>query len=252
MTEPDRQPATSTDAAMEMGMRLALMEMIGPPPLRRPATARQTPSTSRTALGPMCLLLAGALFVLYPALRPWTDESTAEGAQAAMESTAWVASHGFAMVGFVLLGLGLLPVWGVLQHTRAEPVALAAMVTGWVGAGLVLPYLGAETFESHAIAWTTPYGLLEVVDAVRYQPFATAFGIGLVVLTATGVLLSIAGFYSRVIGRAPAVLTATGLATYLPQFFTPTPVRIAHGVLLSAGLSWLALSLWHTRVALRQ
>jgi hypothetical protein len=206
---------------------------------------------TRVRFGALALLLAGVLFILYPVTRPWTDESTVEGAQSAMASTAWVASHGFAMVGFVLLGLGLLAVWAAVQPTRAEPIATAAVVTGWLGAGLTLPYYGAEDFGLHAVAAAHADGqsldLLGIAEAVRYQPFAmTIFGAGLLLLAASGVLVAVAAARSRVLATAPAVLVALGLVLFLPQFFTAAPVRIAHGVVLGLGLGWLALALWRT------
>jgi hypothetical protein len=61
----------------------------------------------RIRLGAAALAIAGVLFALYPATRPWHDESTMEGATAAMSSGWWVAAHLFAMVGFILVPLGL-------------------------------------------------------------------------------------------------------------------------------------------------
>lgn len=46
-------------------------------------------------MGALALAVAGVLFVLYPAVRPWQDESTVEGAIKAMSSGAWVAAHLF-------------------------------------------------------------------------------------------------------------------------------------------------------------
>jgi CDP-diglyceride synthetase len=43
------------------------------------------------------------------------------------------------MVGFILVALGLLAVWNALSRTRAEGLALAAVVTAWIGVGLTLP-----------------------------------------------------------------------------------------------------------------
>jgi uncharacterized membrane protein len=80
------------------------------------------------------------LFLLYPAVRPWEDESAVEGATRAMSSGAWVVSHLFAMVGFVLVALGVLAVWAAVSRTPSEPLAGAAVVATWVGAGLTLPY----------------------------------------------------------------------------------------------------------------
>ena len=56
---------------------------------------------SRVRLGALALAVAGALFILYPAVRPWHDESTVDGATASMSSPAWVAAHFFAMLGFI-------------------------------------------------------------------------------------------------------------------------------------------------------
>ncbi len=70
------------------------------------------------------------LLFLYPAVRPWQDESTVEGATRAMSSGAWVAAHLFAMVGFTLVVLGLVAVWSAVSRTRAERLALAAVATG--------------------------------------------------------------------------------------------------------------------------
>jgi hypothetical protein len=61
------------------------------------------------------------LFLAYPALRPWHDEGTVAGATASMSSTAWVAAHFFAMLGFILMPLGLLAL-------RAGTPDLAAVV----------------------------------------------------------------------------------------------------------------------------
>ena len=44
--------------------------------------------------------------------------------------------------------------------------------------------------------------------------------------------------------RTSAILIATGMALFLPQFFSPAPVRIAHGILLAAGSIILAAALW--------
>jgi hypothetical protein len=45
---------------------------------------------------------------------------------------------------------------------------------------------------------------------------------------------------------AAAALAVAGIL-YLPQFFGPPPVRIAHGVLLAVGCLWLAAGLWIRR-----
>jgi succinate dehydrogenase hydrophobic anchor subunit len=216
-------------------------------------------STSRTRSrsGALALAVAGVLFILYPAVRPWQDESTVEGATKAMSSSAWVAAHLFAMIGFILVALGLLAVWNAVSRTPAERLALAAVVTAWVGVGLVLPYYGAEDFGLNAIARKAAEGqvadLLGLVDAVRFSPVpATTFVLGLLLLGAGAVLAAVAVWRSGVLPRASGVLFALGFALFIPQFFTPPAVRIAHGVLVAAGSIWLALALWRAGETLAQ
>ena len=197
----------------------------------------------RIRLGAAALGLSGVLFVLYPAVRPWHDESTVAGATASMGSQAWVLSHFFAMVGFILASLGVLALRSLVQSTRAEPVAAAAVVATWIGAGLTLPYYGAEDFGLHAAAtWGVP-DLPSYAEAVRYNPLAiTIFGVGLILLGAGGILAAIAVWRCGADGlaRIGSVAYAAGMAGFLPQFFAPAGVRIAHGIVLGAGAVVLA------------
>ena len=204
-------------------------------------------SATRIRAGAAALAAAGALFAAYPALRPWHNENTVAGATASMSSTAWVAAHFFAMLGFILMPLGLLALRAALAATRAEPLALTAAVLAWIGSGVVLPYYGAEDFGLHAIAG--PAGsradLLSLVHAVRYQPLAmTIFGTGLLLIAAAAIMAAIAVWRSQVLPRTSGSLFAVGFAVFLPQFFGPAPVRIAHGILLASGSIILAAALW--------
>lgn len=167
------------------------------------------------------LTTAGLLFLLYPVTRPWEDETTAAGAAAAMGSQAWVWSHLFAMIGIILVPIALLEI-----HRTAA-------ITFWVGAGLTLPYYGAEDFGLHEIA--AQPNLLELAESVRYNPFAvTTFAIGLLTMAAAAIMVALK------LRTLPAILFAAGFALFLPQFFTPPAVRIAHGVLMIVGCVWLA------------
>ena len=201
------------------------------------------PNAYRIRAGALALAIAGLLFAAYPAVRPWHDENTIAGATASMSSDAWVAAHFFAMIGFILLPLGLLAVRTAVAATRAEPTALVAAVLGWIGVGLTLPYYGAEDFALHAIAG--PHGrgtdLLALVEAVRYQPLAiTTFGIGLVLIAVSAIVAAVAVWRSGVLPKASAVVFAIGFTLYLPQFFGPAAVRIGHGVLVAVGSLLLA------------
>jgi hypothetical protein len=209
---------------------------------------------ARTRLGAAALAAAGVLFFLYPAVRPWEDESTLDGATKAMSSGAWVASHLFAMIGFILIPLGLLAVHGAVSRTGAERLGFTALVTTWIGVGLTLPYYGAEDFGLNAIARKAKEGqvrdLLDLVDTVRFGPAqATLFAVGLLLLGVGAVLVAITVWRSGVLPRSSGILFGVGFALFLPQFFTPPAVRIAHGVLVAAGSIWLALALWRTSTA---
>ena len=188
-------------------------------------------------LAPASLAAAGMLFLLYPVVRPWTDETTVDGARAAMASGAWVAAHAFAMLGFILVA-------AALPALRAT-IGLAPAAVVSVGAGLTLPYYGAEDFGLHAAATKGGGDLLAVVEATRYNPLAiTMFGAGLLTLAVGAILVAVAIWRSGTLPRTSGIVFAAGFALFLPQFFAPAPVRIAHGVVMLAGLAWLAIAMW--------
>jgi hypothetical protein len=87
---------------------------------------------------------------------------------------------------------------------------------------------------------------------VRYQPLAvTIFAAGLLLIAAAAIMAAIAVWRSHVLPRASALLFAVGFALFLPQFFGPAPVRIAHGILLAAGSIILAVAQWAAAARLR-
>jgi hypothetical protein len=208
-----------------------------------------------TRLAAASLGLAGLLFLLYPAVRPWPDESTVDGAVASLGSSAWVAAHLFAMVGFVLVALALPVLRRAVGAGPAGSLATTAAVITGIGAGLTLPYYGAEDFGLHAMATKYAQGqrfdLLGMIESVRYDPVAvTTFGAGLLLLNTGGVLVAVAVWRSGTLPRAAGIAFGAGFALYLPQFFTPAPVRIAHGVLVMIGAVWLAVALGRQRAVL--
>jgi hypothetical protein len=191
----------------------------------------------RTRLAAVALAVAGVLFLLYPALRPWADESTADGALHAMSSPWWVATHLFAMVGFILVPLALLPV-----HRTAAIIM-------WVGAGLTLPYYGAEDFALNTLASKVADGqrldLLDLAESIRFHPAAVAtFLTGLILLGVGAVTAAVATWRAGTLPRFSAVLFGAGFALFIPQFYVGAAGRIAHGVLMLAGCAWLAVALW--------
>jgi hypothetical protein len=199
--------------------------------------------------GAISLALSGLLFVLYPAVRPWHDESTVGGALSSMSSNAWVAAHLFAILALILMPLGMLGLCALAAGSRGLRLTFAATVVMWIGAGLTLPYYGAEDFALHAIARQVRSGasldLLGLVDAIRFGAVAaTTFAAGLVLLGVGGVLAAISIWRTAILPRFSGVPLAIGLVLLIPQFYLPAWARIAHGVLVAIGLLWLAWVLW--------
>lgn len=69
----------------------------------------------RVRLGALSLTVAGVFFVLYLAIRPFSDETSLQGA-AAFASPAWIVAHTLAMLGFILVALGLFAVRRAARH----------------------------------------------------------------------------------------------------------------------------------------
>ncbi|MET9244635.1 hypothetical protein [Nonomuraea sp. NPDC003709] len=181
---------------------------------------------------------AGILFLVYPAIRPSGDDATA------MASTAWVAGHAAAMLGFVLLGLAVLG----LHQVLGDRLSLRAAAVTWVGAGLTLPYYGAEDFGLNVIARRSLHdqapALMELAEEFRYGPVAiTMFAVGLLVLAVGAVMAAIAVWRSGMLPKWSGTALALGFVLFIPQFFGPYPLRIAHGALIMIGGVWLAAAL---------
>ncbi|NUR71057.1 MAG: hypothetical protein HOU81_09565 [Hamadaea sp.] len=194
---------------------------------------------SRNRLAAIALAVSGVLFLLYPALRPWADETTAAGALHSMGSPWWVATHLFAMIGFILVPLALF---------RVDKTAAVIM---WIGAGLTLPYYGAEDFALNTLARKVKDGqsldLLDLSDSIRFHPAAVAtFFVGLLLLGIGAVWAAVSVWRGSVLPKLSALLFGAGFALFIPQFFTGEAVRIGHGVLMLAGCVWLAAALWRT------
>ena len=159
-------------------------------------------------------------------------------------------AHLSAVAGFVLLPLGLLAVRAV---TGRGALAGAAFVATWIGVGLVLPYYGAEVFALHAIARSGDANVLGLVDAVRNGPVQiTEFGVGLLLLAVGTVLAAVAVWRSGTLARWSAVPLAAGFVLFLPQFYGPPALRIAHGVLVAVGCFLLAAELGRARKSVLQ
>ncbi|WP_199431932.1 hypothetical protein [Qaidamihabitans albus] len=200
--------------------------------------------------GASLLAVTGALFLLYPVLRPYSDESTLAGARA-MSGPGWLVSHLLAVAGFVLLALSLLALYRLLQGGPGERQALRAVAATWTGAGLTLPYYGAEVFGLHAISLRAlreqDPALLELAETMRMGPVPAAmFAAGLALLAGGTVLAALAVGRSAALPRGSGAVLAVAFVLFLPQFFTAPPVRMAHGALVALGCGRLAVALWRS------
>lgn len=201
----------------------------------------------RARLGAVAFGVGGILFVLYPAIRPFSDETSLQGA-AAFGSTAWIVAHMLAMIGFTLLMLGLLGLYSALQQTLLERLAFWTLVVGLIGVGLTLPFYGGEAFGLHAIGQEAlrqhSAALVGLAASVRSGPQLIMFLLGLLTIAAAGVMVAIVMWRSRVFHKWSGVPFAVAFALFIPQFFGTQPIRVAHGLLITIGCLWIAAELW--------
>ena len=211
-----------------------------------PVSSERTTSSFRTRLGALSLAISGILFALYPALRPFSDETSLQGAEA-FASTAWVLAHMLAVVAFILLVLGLLGLRAALQNKAVERLAFLALILNWIGVGLILPYYGAEIFGLRAIGQEAltqrNAALLALADAVRLGPGAVVFVAGLFMLAVSAILVALVVWRSSTQTRWNGLPFALGFVLYLPQFFGSQPIRVAHGLLVALGCILVAVSM---------
>jgi hypothetical protein len=207
----------------------------------------QSANLTRVRLSAAALVIASILFVLYPAIRPFSDEKSLQGA-VAFASTEWVVAHLLAVVAFTLLPLGLLGLWNSIHHTSAERQGYWAVVLSWIGVGLTLPFYGEEAYGLHVIGQEAirqqSAVLLTLVGVMRSGPGGILFLVGFLVLGIAAVLAAIAIWRSGSYSKWSGILLAVGVGLYIPQFFWTQPFRVAHGVLVAIGCVWIAVGLW--------
>ncbi len=184
------------------------------------------------------LAIAGICFVLYPSIRPFSDESTLKGAYA-FASSAWVIAHSLAMIGFILIALGL---FGLYCHLRSYYL-IASIIAMWIGIGLTLPYYGAETFALHAVGKEVLKHdnvdlLATLTNSIRFEEGIWFFGFGLIAIAFGAILFAIAVWRSGTLSKWSGIPLAIGFVLFIPQFYTPQPMRITHGILIMVGC-WL-------------
>jgi hypothetical protein len=195
----------------------------------------------------LSLGISGILFVLYPAIRPFSDEASLEGA-AAFASTEWLVAHILAIVAFTLLPIGLLGLYISLQDTALKPLMYSAFVFCLVGIGLTLPFYGGETYGLHAIGLEAinqkAADLVSLANVVRSGTGLIMFLIGLLVLATASIIVAITIWRSGRYQKWSGIPFAVGMTLYIPQFFGGQPLRLAHGLLVTLGCLWIAVGLW--------
>ena len=208
----------------------------------RPVTHRPA---ARAYLAAVSLAASGVLFALYPIIRPFSDETSLQGARA-FASASWLVAHSLAMAAFLLLGLGLLGLYALLRDSVVERRTFWALALGWVGVALTLPYYGAEVFGLHAIGQTavarSDSSLLTIVHAVRWEAGIGFIVTGLLLLAVSTILVATALWRFGGLARWGSVLLAVGFALYIPQFTADQPIRVAQGLLITASCILLAWS----------
>jgi hypothetical protein len=202
-------------------------------------------------LGAIALGLATFLLALFPLVRPFfpldvfEPERGIASASRAFVSTAWIGSHYLAMLGFVLLQLGLLGLYDFHAGLGSERLALSGLVWSLPGVALILPAFGVE-------AYTMPIvGRLHLAGATGLAPIIalTYRGPMTVVLLLGQLGLAIGAFtFAAAIRRNDRLPTwagfvlAVGLAFWLPML--PRPVRVIDGFLIGLGGLPLAWRMW--------
>ena len=218
--------------------------------LRSPLAAATAGADPTVRLASLTLVGSGVCFVLYPALRPFSDETTLAGARA-FGSSRWVLAHSLGIGAFTLLAVGALGAYLRFVPTAGRRSRWALCLTV-VGAGLTLPYYGAEVFGLHAIGGTSLARhdvdlFTTLTDGVRWGPGIWFIVVGLILLAVGGVLVASAAWAStHGWARWSGVPLAVALVLYLPQFTGPQWVRVLHGGLMGVGCGLLAWALTRT------
>ncbi len=208
----------------------------------------------RVRLGAGALAISGILFVLYPAIRPFSDETSLQGA-AAFASNSWILAHTLAMAGFTLLAVGLLGLHEALRNSAVERRAFWTLIVSWVGIGLTLPFYGGEAFGLHAIGQEALNRqndqLLDQADVVRSGAGLVIFLVGLLLLAIGAVMVATVIWKSDVLAKWSGIPLALGFGLFIPQFFGTQPIRVAHGLLIAVGCLWIATGMWRQTMTAR-
>ncbi len=102
--------------------------------------------------------------------------------------------------------------------------------------------MGREALRENSVGL-----FVTLTDSIRFGEWVWLFTFGLLALAAGAILFGIAIWRSGRLPRWSGIPLALGFALFLPQFFTPPPVRVAHGLLVLAGCWLVAWSMVNHR-----
>ena len=210
-------------------------------------------STPRVRWAAFSLALSGIFFVLFPVARPFFDETSMQGA-AEFASIMWPLAHSFGIFGFILMALGFLGLSTRFAGTALEGRSFKAAVLYWAGAGLTLPFFGAEAFSLQVIGQAAVdqgnASLLPLVNKVRFGPGIIFIGTGLILIAIATIVMASAVWRSGSLPKWSGVPLAVGFAVYIPLLQGDPafqPIRIVDGILILAGALWMAWAMTRVR-----
>jgi hypothetical protein len=192
------------------------------------------------------LTLSGVFFVLFPMARPFFDETTLAGAMQ-FASGRWVLAHSLGILGLILMPVGFFGLYLLFRGTNAEKSVFNAFITNLVGAGLTLPFFGAEAFSLQvigraAVAMNDP-ALIPLVNQVRFGPGLYFIGTGLILMSVSTIMIARASWISGRMAKWTGIPLAAGFVLFMPLLQGDPAfqwMRIADGVLILVGCYVLA------------
>src|SRR5262245_9859820 len=178
----------------------------------------------RLRLGALALGASALLLALFPLVRPFFpldvfSPALADVASPALRSAPWLAAHLMATAAFALLPWGFLALHAGLAAGAEEPRAHRAALLGLLGAALVLPALGVETFAMPAIAAAHLDGgdsAGRALAPIYRGPMTLVLLAGLAVLAWGALAMARAIWRSRALPPWAGLVFAIGLAGWLP------------------------------------
>jgi len=185
--------------------------------------------------------LSGIFFLLFPIARPFFDETTIAGV-AQFASARWVLAHALGMFGLILMPLGFFGAFLFLEETRGEKLGLWALVFNFIGAGLTLPFFGAEAFGLQIIGKAAvsmnDSNLIPLINQVRFGPGLLFIGIGLLTMSIAAIMLAVALRRSNKVSWWTGLPLAISFALFLP-LLQGNPayqwIRIFDGAIIAIG-----------------